>query len=88
MSLARRFVAVFCPKAILLVLIVGPLHPRCAAQRKPDISGAWEVSGGYNFLAKTHLWITMQMAGPPKAMLYATKTRTKTRTDGECVGDK
>lgn len=71
MSLARRSVAVFCAKAILLVLIVGALHPRCAAQRKPDISGAWEVSGGYHFLAKTHLWITMQMAGPPKAVLYA-----------------
>jgi hypothetical protein len=71
MSLARRSVAVSCAKAILLVLIVGALHPHCAAQRKPDISGAWEVSGGYHFLAKTHLWITMQMAGPPKAVLYA-----------------
>jgi len=71
MSLARRSVAVSCAKAILLVLIVGDLHPRCAAQRKPDISGAWEVSGGYPFLAKTHLWITMQMADQPKAVLYA-----------------
>jgi hypothetical protein len=71
MFLARRSVAVFCAKAILLVLTVGALHPRCAAQRTPDISGAWEVSGGYHFLAKTRLWITMQMAGPPKAVLYA-----------------
>src|SRR3984885_11726425 len=71
MSLARWSVAVFCAKAILLVLTVGALHPRCAAQRPPDISGTWDVSGGYHFLAKTHLWITMQMAGPPKAVLYA-----------------
>jgi hypothetical protein len=62
---------VFSAKAFLLVLIVGALHSRCAAQRTPDISGAWEVSRGYEFLAKAHLWITMQMAGPPKAVLYA-----------------
>ncbi len=71
MSLARRPAAVFCAKAILLVITVAALHPRCAAQCTPDISGAWEVSGGNHFLAKTHLWITMQMAGPPKAVLYA-----------------
>src|ERR1700733_6488882 len=71
MSLARWSVAVFCAKAILLVLTVGALHPRCAAQRPPDISGTWDVSGGYHFLAKTHLWITVQMAGAPKAVLYA-----------------
>jgi hypothetical protein len=71
MSLARRSVAVSCAQAILLVLTVGALHPRCAAQRTPDISGAWEVSGGYHFLGKTHLLISMQMAGPPKAVLYA-----------------
>jgi hypothetical protein len=71
MSLVRRSVPVFCAKAILLVLIVGVLHPRCAAQPTPDISGAWEVNGEYHYLAKTHLWITMQMAGPPKAVLYA-----------------
>ena len=71
MSLARRSVAVFCAKAILLVFTVGALHPRCAGQRTSDISGAWEVSGGYHFLAETHLWITMQVAGPPKAVLYS-----------------
>jgi hypothetical protein len=69
--LARRSAAIFCAKAILLVHILGALHPRCAAERKLDISGAWEVSGGYNFLAKSHLWITMPMAGPPRAVLYA-----------------
>ena len=71
MSLVRRSVPVFCAKAILLVLIMGALHPRGGAQRTPDISGAWEVSGEYHYLAKTHLWITMQMAGLPKAVLYA-----------------
>jgi hypothetical protein len=60
-----------CAKGILLMLIVGALVPHCAAQRKPDLSGAWEVSGAHNFLPKTQLWISMRIAGPPKAVLYA-----------------
>ena len=71
MSNGWQRAAAVCAKVILLMVLFAALHPRCAAQRTHDISGAWEVSGGSCFLAKTHLCITMQMAGPPKAVLYA-----------------
>jgi hypothetical protein len=69
--LIRRWMTAFCMNAILLMFFFSALHFCCSAQGAHDLSGEWEVSGGSHFLSKTHLWITMQMAGPPKAVFYA-----------------